>query len=86
MTPLPTVFTQPSCQPCKAVKRWLEARGIMYFEVDISESPEDLEFIKELGFMQAPVVRYEDGGVFHNFSGFNPGELEKLEAALDPAA
>ena len=57
-----TVYTQPSCQPCKAVKRWLDRRGITYTAVDVSESPADLEAIKALGYNSVPVtvVNYGD--------------------------
>lgn len=34
-----TVYTQPSCQPCKATKRWLDKRGITFTEVDVTTSP-----------------------------------------------
>lgn len=79
MIPVPTVFTQPGCQPCKAVKRWLSDRDIAFSEVDIAESPGDLQFIKGLGYMQAPVVVYEVDGERRHFSGFNPYELEALQ-------
>lgn len=79
MIPVPTVFTQPRCQPCKAVKRWLGDRGIEFSEVDVTESPVDAQFIKDLGYMQAPVVVYEVDGERRHFSGFNPYELEDLQ-------
>ena len=75
----PTVFTQPGCQPCRAVKRWLDSRDIAYSEVDVTESPEDAQFIKDLGYMQSPVVAYEVDGERRHFSGFNPYELEDLQ-------
>jgi glutaredoxin-like protein NrdH len=58
-----TVYTQPSCQPCKAVKRWLDRRAIPYQTVDVSESPQDLAAIKALGYTSVPVtvVNYGDG-------------------------
>lgn len=83
MIPVPTVFTQPGCQPCRAVKRWLGDRDIAFSEVNIAESPEDLEFIKGLGYMQAPVVAYEVDGETKHFGGFNPYELEDLQKHQD---
>jgi glutaredoxin-like protein NrdH len=56
-----TVYTQPSCQPCKAVKRWLDKRGVEYQTVDISTSPADLEAVKALGYQAAPVVIVSNG-------------------------
>ena len=57
-----TIYTQPSCQPCKAVKRWLDRRGIIYNAVDVTENPDDLEAIKALGYNAVPVtvVNYGD--------------------------
>ena len=75
----PTVFTRPGCQPCRAIKRWLTDRDIAFGEVDVTESPADLQFIKGLGYMQAPVVVYEVDGERRHFSGFNPYELEDLQ-------
>lgn len=75
----PTVFTQPGCQPCRAVKRWLSDRGIAYDEADVSSEPKALAQLKEWGYMQAPVVAYEVDGEVKHFSGFNPYELEDLQ-------
>lgn len=51
-----TVYTKPGCQPCKAVKRWLDKRGIMHRTVDVTESPDDLAAIKALGYEGVPVT------------------------------
>ena len=56
-----TVYTQPGCQPCRATKRWLDKRGIEYRTVDVTESPADLEAIKELGYNSVPVVIVSNG-------------------------
>lgn len=83
-----TVYTQPGCQPCKATKRWLDKRGISYRTVDVTESPEDLEAIKALGYQSVPVVivgRGDPETELH-WQGFHPDNLskyttEKVEAA-----
>jgi glutaredoxin-like protein NrdH len=56
-----TLYSKPNCQPCKATKRWLDKRDIPYNEVDISNSPADLEAIQSLGFQEAPVVIVSTG-------------------------
>lgn len=56
-----TVYTSPGCQPCKATKRWLDARGVDYQTVDVSQSPDDLAAIKALGYVAAPVVIVSSG-------------------------
>jgi glutaredoxin-like protein NrdH len=74
-----TVYTQPSCQPCKATKRWLDRRGISYQEVDVTTSPKDAEAIRALGFKEAPVVIVSSGDPELDlmWSGFDPNHLTK---------
>jgi len=74
-----TVYTQPSCQPCKATKRWLDRRGITYQEVDVTTSPDDAEAIRALGFKEAPVVIVSSGDPELDlmWSGFDPNNLTK---------
>ena len=74
-----TVYTQPSCQPCKATKRWLDKRGISYQEVDVTTSPKDAEAIRALGFKEAPVVIVSSGDPELDlmWSGFDPSNLTK---------
>jgi len=74
-----TVYTQPSCQPCKATKRWLDRRGITYQEVDVTTSPKDAEAIRALGFKEAPVVIVSSGDPELDlmWSGFDPNNLTK---------
>lgn len=61
MPKIVTVYTSPGCQPCKATKRWLDARGVDYQTVDVSENPDDLAAIKALGYKAAPVVVVSNG-------------------------
>lgn len=74
-----TIYTQPSCQPCKATKRWWDRRGIRYQEVDITSSPKDAEAIRALGFKEAPVVIVSNGDAEMDlmWSGFDPNNLTK---------
>ena len=51
-----TVYTKPSCVQCNATYRALDSKGIEYDIVDLSEDPAALETVKELGYLQAPVV------------------------------
>ena len=74
-----TVYSQPNCQPCKATKRWLDRRGIIYQEVDVTTSPDDAEAIRALGFKEAPVVIVSSGDPELDlmWSGFDPNNLTK---------
>ena len=74
-----TVYTQPACQPCKATKRWLDKRGIIYRTVDLTESPDDMAAVKALGYAAAPVivVSGRDPLMDLHWQGFIPDLLSK---------
>ena len=69
-----TVYTKPSCVQCNATYRALDAKGIEYEVLDLSEDPTALEYVKGLGYMQAPVVVTDD----EHWSGFRPDKIEAL--------
>ena len=73
-----TVYTKPACVQCNATYRALDKRGIDYQVVDVTEDAAALEKIKELGYMQAPVVITEQD----HWSGFRPDKIAELEPAL----
>jgi glutaredoxin-like protein NrdH len=50
------VYTKPDCQPCRMTKRKLDAAGIYYTEVDVTQDETALAFVKALGYTGAPVV------------------------------
>lgn len=77
-----TVFSKPSCVQCTATYRALDKAGIEYETKDISTDDAALAQIKELGFLQAPVVLTETD----SWSGFNPGKIGALESQLADAA
>ena len=74
-----TVYTQPACQPCRATKRWLDKRGIIYRTVDLTESPDDMAAVKALGYAAAPVivVSGRDPEMDLHWQGFDPNNLTK---------
>ena len=69
-----TVYTKPSCVQCNATYRALDSKGIEYDIVDLSEDPAALETVKELGYLQAPVVVTDD----EHWSGFRPDKIDEL--------
>lgn len=73
-----TVYTKPSCVQCNATYRALDSKGIEYDVVDISEDPAALEAVKEMGYLQAPVVVTDD----EHWSGFRPDKISALAARL----
>ena len=87
-----TVYTKPSCQPCRATIRYLNERGIGFEEKDTTD-PAYLVEAKALGYMGAPVVVFvpAPGESVSHWYGFRPdmlavvaeqmGKTEKVKAA-----
>lgn len=71
-----TVYTKPQCPQCELTKKLLEREGVTYRTVDIVDNPAALEKVKELGYLQAPVVVTGD----ETWSGFQPERIKKLAA------
>lgn len=72
-----TVYTKPACVQCNATYRALDKKGITYQSVDISQNPEALDRLRDLGYMQAPVVITDQD----HWSGFRPDKIEELAQA-----
>lgn len=73
-----TVYTKPSCVQCNATYRALDARGIEYDILDLSEDAAALEQVKALGYLQAPVVVTDE----EHWSGFRPDKISELATRL----
>jgi glutaredoxin-like protein NrdH len=73
-----TLFTKPSCVQCNATYRALDAKGIEYDIVDLSEDAAALEQVKSLGYLQAPVVITDED----HWSGFRPDKIDELAQRL----
>ncbi|WP_166986215.1 glutaredoxin-like protein NrdH [Canibacter zhoujuaniae] len=73
-----TVYTKPSCVQCTATYRALDSKGIEYEVVDLSQDETALETVKELGYMQAPVVVTDED----HWSGFRPDKIDALAGRL----
>ncbi|WGD37117.1 glutaredoxin-like protein NrdH [Lysinibacter sp. HNR] len=73
-----TVYTKPSCVQCTATYRALDKKGIDYEILDLSVDEKALETVKELGYLQAPVVVADD----EHWSGFRPDKIDELASRL----
>ena len=71
-----TVYTKPACVQRTATYRALDAKGIEYEVRDLSTDEAALQAVKELGYLQAPVVV---AGTEH-WSGFRPDKIQQLTA------
>lgn len=72
-----TVYSKPACQQCTATKRYLDARGVEYTSVDITEDPTAYEYVASLGYQQAPIVQADE----RHWSGFRPDLLDEVARA-----
>ena len=75
-TPAVTVYTMPNCQPCRITKRKLDASGAAYTEVDVTQDPAALEFVKSLGYKGAPVVYVSTDEWDEHWYGLNVALIE----------
>lgn len=69
-----TVYTKPKCVQCNATYRALDNKKVEYKVVDMSEDAEALAKVKELGYLQAPVVVTDSD----HWSGFRPDKIALL--------
>lgn len=69
-----TVYSKPACVQCTATTRALDARGLSYSVVDLTEDAEALERVTALGYRQAPVVIAGDA----HWAGFRPDMIGAL--------
>ena len=69
-----TVYSKPACVQCTATTRALEARGLAYQLIDLTEDDEAMELVTSLGYRQAPVVV---AGEAH-WAGFRPDMIGAL--------
>ena len=69
-----TVYSKPACVQCTATTRALDAKGITYDIIDLTEDDSAMTHVTELGYRQAPVVV---AGTDH-WSGFRPDMIAQL--------
>ncbi|MBO9436552.1 glutaredoxin-like protein NrdH [Ruegeria sp. R13_0] len=69
-----TVYSKPACVQCTATTRALDAKGITYDVIDLTQDDSAMTHVTELGYRQAPVVV---AGSNH-WSGFRPDMIAQL--------
>ncbi|PWE49590.1 NrdH-redoxin [Thioclava sp. NG1] len=69
-----TVYSKPACVQCTATTRALDAKGIDYNVIDLTEDAAAMEMVQDLGYRQAPVVI---AGEDH-WAGFRPDMIGQL--------
>ena len=69
-----TIFSKNNCMQCRMTKKLLDKEGADYQEINIDERPEMIDYVKDLGFSAAPVIKAGD----IIFSGFQPAKLKEI--------
>lgn len=69
-----TVYSKPACVQCTATTRALDAKGISYNVIDLTEDAEAMEKVMAMGYRQAPVVI---AGEAH-WAGFRPDMIGQI--------
>lgn len=69
-----TVYTKDNCVQCDMTKRLMDKVGVEYDVVNISQNPEALDKLIELGYRAAPVVITDED----SWAGFNPDKIANL--------
>ncbi len=69
-----TVYSKPACVQCTATTRALEARGLPYELIDLTEDDAAMAHVQALGYRQAPVVVAGDD----HWAGFRPDMIGRL--------
>ncbi|MDO4232222.1 MAG: glutaredoxin-like protein NrdH [Lautropia sp.] len=71
-----TVYSKPACVQCTATTRALDAKGIAYSVVDLTQDAIAMAKVAAMGYRQAPVVV---AGEAH-WAGFRPDMIGRLAA------
>jgi len=69
-----TVYSKPACVQCTATTREMDRKGIAYDYVDLTKDADAMDTVKNLGYMQAPVVVAGDD----HWAGFRPDKIAAL--------
>lgn len=67
-----TIYTNANCGQCYLTIKKFDKEHLAYETVRLDQNPAALEKVKNLGYMQAPVVITADGD---HWSGFRPDRI-----------
>ncbi|MCW2255941.1 glutaredoxin-like protein NrdH [Providencia alcalifaciens] len=71
-----TIYSKPDCVQCNATYQALERKSIPYQVIDLTQDHAALQFVRELGYQQVPVVVADQ----EHWSGFRPDMISRLSA------
>jgi len=75
------IYSKTNCPQCAATYRQFDKHGIAYEVIDVETNQTAFEYVKQLGFMQMPVVITDTD----SWSGFRPDKIKQLSLIGVPA-
>jgi len=69
-----TIYSKDNCNNCYILKNDLVRYGINFEEINLNESPEYIDDLKEMGFRSLPVIKYGENWD----SGYNKTIIDKV--------
>lgn len=72
------VYSKNNCMQCKMTKRYLTEHNVNFQEINVSDQPEYVTYLKELGYQSVPVVMLDN---IDPIVGFRPDALKELTNA-----
>ena len=69
-----TVYSKPACVQCTATTRALDAKGLAYDLIDLTQDSIAMQKVTALGYRQAPVVIVGE----EHWAGFRPDMIGRL--------
>lgn len=67
------LYTKPGCPQCVATKRRLDRNGAQYTTIDVTQDPDAISYLADLGHRSLPVVVLDTGA---HWSGFKPDLID----------
>lgn len=68
-----TLYGQPSCGPCFAVRRKLDKANVPYEYVDLAENQQQHARLQAAGYQQTPIIETPT----ERFSGNDPDKIDR---------
>lgn len=76
-----TVYTTPSCQPCRMTVKLLTDEAVPFETRPLADNPDIAAAAAERGYTQAPITVTPTGDLL---SGFRPDKLRAIIASTSP--
>lgn len=70
------IFTKNGCPQCRLSKKLMNEHHIKYIEHNVSEHPEYIEIVKNMGYRALPVIKIKKTNEI--WTGFRPDRINAM--------